>query len=189
MDSVRRSNIHNALVSLSGGDRSAFAALVDDLWPVVLSFAQRALGRSADSEDVAQEVFYRICSRIADFDPERDGVAWAFGIAHYEIMTLRRRLQRRREIHDQAALMSLADPGASQETQLLEHELERLLARVVADLSCQERLLLGLPGADTAASMTNPIAKPNQASPAQRKRRQRALDRLRELWSKIHGDT
>src|SRR5215475_10928006 len=104
MDAVRRKAIHDAMVRLSDGNRSAFDVLLDELWPVIVSFIERGVGPSADAEDVAQEVFYRVCSRIADFDPSRDGLSWAFGIASYEIMTHRKRAQRRREVSDESSL-------------------------------------------------------------------------------------
>ena len=91
MDASRRKVIHDALVRLSDGDRAAFPLLVAELWPVVRAFARRGLPQEADAEDVAQEVFLRICSRIADFDRARDGLSWAFGIAAFEVKTQRRR--------------------------------------------------------------------------------------------------
>jgi len=59
MDAARRKVIHQAMVRLADGDRTAFDTLLDELWPVVLSFAQRGVGGGADAEDIAQEVFYR----------------------------------------------------------------------------------------------------------------------------------
>src|SRR6266498_130885 len=127
MDAARRKIIHDAMVRLSDGDRTAFDVLLDGLWPVILSFAQRGVGRDADAEDVAQEVFFRICSRIADFDRTRDGLSWAFGIASHEILTQRRRLQRRREVHDGTALAMKADSTASQEDMLVDREVRLAL--------------------------------------------------------------
>src|SRR6187399_1720795 len=99
MHSTRRKAIHDAIVRLADGDRSALDALLDELWPVLLAFAERGVGRGADAEDVAQEAFIKICARTADFDRERDGLSWAFGIAHFEVLTHRRRRQRRREVN------------------------------------------------------------------------------------------
>ena len=166
MDTARRKTIHDAMVRLSDGDRRAFDVLLDELWPVILSFAERGVAR-ADAEDVAQEVFYRICSRIADFDRTRDGVSWAFGIASYQIMTHRKRTQRRREVHDETALATETDRGASQEEALIDRELVLAFEQAVGALTLEDRIILGLvPNA--------PGLGP--ASPAVRKRRQRALD-------------
>jgi RNA polymerase sigma-70 factor (ECF subfamily) len=180
MDDARRRAIHDAMVRLSDGDRSAFDVLLDALWPVVLSFAQRGLKGSADAEDVAQEVFYKICSRIADFDRSRDGLSWAFGIASYEVMTHRRRQQRRKEVHDEPSLAATSDVASSQEDVLLQRETRRAFEEAVGALTDDDRRTLGL--APTAPS--GEVSKSTL-----RKRRQRALDRLRGLWRTIYGES
>lgn len=177
MDTARRKAIHVAMVRLSDGDRTAFDALLDELWPVILSFAERGVGRGGDAEDVAQEVFYKICARIADFDRRRDGLSWAFGIAGYEIMTHRRRLQRRREVFDEVSVAEALDGAASQEEQLLARELALALERTVGELTDEDRASLGLDGGTSDAS-----------GATLRKRKQRALERLRGLWRHIHGE-
>jgi RNA polymerase sigma factor (sigma-70 family) len=126
MDQARRKTIHQALVRLSDGDRRAFPILLDELWPVVLAFAERGVRHEQDAEDVAQEVFLRICSRISDFDRKRDGLSWAFGIAGFEIMTHRRRQQRRRETFSEVELGQQVDPSASQEEACIQQETARL---------------------------------------------------------------
>lgn len=179
MDPPRRKRIHDAMTRLADGERAAFPVLLDDLWPVILSFAKRGVGHEADAEDVAQEVFFKICSRIADFDRTRDGLSWAFGIAGYEIMTHRRRAQRRRETHDVSNLPELADSSASQEELFLQRELAAAFAHAVGELSEEDQRTLGLLGERIAADVSGP---------ALRKRRQRALDRLRTLWRNLHGE-
>lgn len=178
MDSTRRRAIHEAMVRLADGERSAVSSLVDELWPVILAFAQRGLGHEQDAEDVAQEVFLRICSRSSDFDGTRDGLSWAFGIAAFEVMTHRRRRQRRREASDHAGLDRHADAAISQEEVVMMRELEAALTVVVGALTEDDRMALGLverPGSIAASGA------------AIRKRRQRAFDRLRTAWRRIHG--
>lgn len=178
MDAARRKAIHHAMVRLSDGDRTAFDVLLDELWPVILSFAERGVGRGADAEDVAQEVFYKVCARIADFDRERDGLSWAFGIASYEVMTLRRRQMRRREVFDDASLASHRDGSASQEEQLLTREMAIAFEQCVGALTEEDRVSLGL---SSSASDT--------ASATLRKRKQRALSRLRAKWRNFYGES
>ncbi len=165
------------MVRLSDGDRTAIDVLVDELWPAVLSFAERGVGRGGDAEDVAQEVFCRICARIADFDRSRDAVSWAFGIASYEIMTHRRRRQRRREVLDEASVTRQPAPSASQEEQLLAREVALAFEQAVGSLTEEDRVSLGLE--DT---------RPGAAGATLRKRKQRALDRLRGIWRQIYGE-
>lgn len=176
MDSSQRSAIQEAMVRLSDGDRSAFEALFDPLWPIVLAFTRRGVGHEA--EDVAQEVFLRICSRIAEFDRSRDAVSWVFGIAGFEVLTHRKRRQRRREVHDESMLAARADSASSQEQRLLDEQLVEALEQAVGRLSHDDRVALGLAHAEP------PV---DAGAATQRKRRQRALRRLRIIWRTIHG--
>jgi RNA polymerase sigma-70 factor (ECF subfamily) len=178
MEPARRQTIHDAMVRLSDGDRAAFPVLLEQLWPVILAFAQRGVRHEQDAEDVAQEVFLRICSRIADFDRGRDGLSWAFGIASYEIMTHRRRQQRRRETFDASALRRRVDPVASQEEAIIQRELAAALAAAIGALSEEDRVTLGLVPAPAAGVPAATV----------RKRRQRALDRLRAIWRRLYGE-
>jgi RNA polymerase sigma-70 factor (ECF subfamily) len=180
MDPLRRKTIHQAMVRLSDGDRSALPALLEHLFPVILAFAERGMrGHREDSEDVAQEVFLRICSRISDFDQERDGVSWAFGIASYAILSHRRRHQRRREVAGETELAAKSSPDASPEEAFIERELAIALQSAVGELSDDDRASLGL-------TLTPAVAGIQAAT--LRKRKQRALDRVRAIWRRIHGE-
>ncbi len=179
MNATRRKAIHDAMVRLSDGDRTAFDLLLNELWPIVVSFVGRGVGYGPDAEDVAQEVFVKICAKIADFDQDRDGLSWAFGIASYEVMTHRRRRQRRREILDEAAFATRADESVSQEEQLLENEIDVSLKEAARALSDEDRRTLELDGKRPTGSV----------SATMRKRKQRALGRLRDLWRNIYGES
>jgi RNA polymerase sigma-70 factor (ECF subfamily) len=185
-----RASIHDAMVRLADGDRSAFAVLLDRLWPVILAFARRALDHEQDSEDVAQEVFVRICSRMADFDRSRDGLSWAFGIAQYEIMTLRRSRQRRRETSDEPSLRHRADARPTPEERLIEGDLLEALSVALGELSESDRLVL-VARSPTGTGADTDVARspaPVLYGPTERKRRQRALGRLRILWRRLYGE-
>jgi RNA polymerase sigma-70 factor (ECF subfamily) len=179
MDAARRKTIHEAMVRLSDGDRSAFDVLLDELWPVILTFVQGRVGNTADAGDIAQEVFLRICSRIADFDRSRDGLSWAFGIGSYEILTHRKRVRRRREVHDETMLEREADDAASPEMVLEQREVALAFEQAVGALTEADRLLLGIVRREPDGP----------ASPALRKRKQRALERLRGIWRRIYDAT
>ena len=181
METPRRKAVHDAMVRLADGDRGAFDLLLDQLWPVVLSLARvRGVAQGADAEDIAQDVFMKICARIADFDRARDGLSWAFGIASYEILTHRRRRQRRREVDGAPALREVADPAASTEELLVRRELLTALEQAAGALSDDDRRLLGLQPA--------PAGEPGVPAATLRKRRQRALDRLRVVWRGLNGE-
>jgi RNA polymerase sigma-70 factor (ECF subfamily) len=174
----RRKSINDAILQLADGDRSAMPWLVAELWPVLLSFAQRGLRGRQDAEDVAQEVFLRICSRISEFDRTRDGLSWAFGIAAFEVMTQRRRLQRRRETFSASGTPD--DDGfiPSIEDEVIQGELRAVLADALGELSDDDLAQLRLDDAAPAGA----------ATPAMRKRRQRAVERLRLVWRRLYGE-
>ncbi|HYQ02843.1 MAG TPA: sigma factor [Polyangiaceae bacterium] len=178
MDRERRTAIQNAIVRLADGDRTAMPELVEQLWPVLLDYAQRGLRDLQGAEDVAQEVLFRISHRISEFDRTRDGLSWAFGIATFEILSQRKRRQRRRE-----TLIAHAPPESdlepSTEDALIQAELHAALADALGQLSAEDLAQLNL--------VERPRSGP--ATPAARKRRQRALDRLRTIWRNLYGQS
>ena len=179
MDPERRKALHVAISRLADGDRSAMKELVHTLWPVLLDFARRSVRQEQDAEDIAQEVFYRICSRAAEFDRDRDGLSWAFGIASYEILSHRRKQQRLHRTLQPFDFATVPDPGCSQEEQTIRVQLKSALATVLGEISVSEQALLGLNGG-------GPLA--NVSALALRKRRQRALDRVRTVWRRLYGE-
>ena len=154
------------------------STLVTHLWPVLLSFAQRGLHDAHAAEDIAQEVLFRISSRISEFDRSRDAVSWAFGIASFEVLTERKRRQRRREDYGSAALLEVVG-SPSTEDAAIHAELRHALGEALGHLSPEDLTQLHLGDA----------RRPGAATPAMRKRRQRVLERLRLIWRSIYGES
>lgn len=178
MTAHERQALHALIVRLADGERSAFAELAEGLWPVLLSFTRRSLPTDEDAEDVAQEVFLRISTRLSEFDRSRDGVAWAFGIAAHEVLSHRARARRRRENASPTAGHEAASPGRPADVALDQHRVEAAFEALLGQLTDDDRESLGLsPGTGEARS------------PAARKRKQRALERLKALWRSIYGDS
>ncbi len=163
--------VHGAMVRLAEGDRGAFDAVFAGLWPELLAFVRGAMAGHPDAEDLAQRTLLKIFFRISEFDTSRDGVAWAFGIAIYEVRTLRRTRQRRREVSADAAIAGV-DGRPSPEAMLLESDLRRALAESLGELADGDRAVLL---ADRSGTI-------DVSAAAWRKRRQRALARLRSVW-------
>jgi RNA polymerase sigma-70 factor (ECF subfamily) len=163
------------MARLADGDREAFAPLFDALWPVVQGFAGRVLGSDADADDVAQRAFVSVFSRASEYDPARDAVAWALGIASWECRTARRRAQRRRETDEPAEIVATTP---SPEEAVITADILRAFDAVAGTLTAEDRAALGI----------DDDATTNDVAPATlRKRRQRALVRLRHAWSRLHG--
>jgi RNA polymerase sigma-70 factor (ECF subfamily) len=170
MNAQQRKEVHRAMVRLAEGDRGAFDAVFAGLWPELLVFVRSALA-DPEAEDLAQQTLQKIFFRISDFDTSRDGVAWAFGIAIYEVRTLRRKRQRRKEVGADSVTVA-ADRRPSPEALLIETDLRRALTESLGELRDTDRATL-MPGDAVVAKVT---------PAAWRKRRQRALDRLRTVW-------
>jgi RNA polymerase sigma-70 factor (ECF subfamily) len=176
MDADRRRQLQAWMVQFADGDRAAFQPLFDGLWPVLLAFTSRALVPAADAEDVAQQVMLKVFSRIADFDRTRDGVSWALGIAAYEVMTLRRRRARRRE-HTGATLERVDEEGSNLEERAIAGQLSRALRELVGELPERDRDALEFAFA----------GEPAPTGDTWRKRRLRAVERLRAAWRRAYG--
>src|SRR3954447_2713270 len=103
------------MAALADGDRDAFHPVFVRLWPVLRAFVGRLLP-AADAEDVAQQALVNVFTRVSEFDRGRDALSWALGIAAWEVRTVRRRSQRRREhAAGDSALATLPDPARGPE--------------------------------------------------------------------------
>lgn len=179
MDPARRRSINEALVRLADGDRSSLTVLMDELWPVLLAFSGRLIGERADAEDVAQETLIKVAARIADYDRQRDGLTWVYAIAAYEIRTWRRKRYRRRELSNSENVEGLIAPTPSTEDTYIEGQLRQALADALGTLSESDRQALGI-------AEHTPYSR-ETSDAAIRKRRQRAVTKLRSLWSHLYG--
>jgi RNA polymerase sigma-70 factor (ECF subfamily) len=95
MDPRERRELSRQLACLADGERSVFTSVFARLWPELRRFAGALLRDEAEADDVAQRALLSIMSRAHEFDPERDALSWAIGIAAWECRTSRRRTGRR----------------------------------------------------------------------------------------------
>jgi RNA polymerase sigma-70 factor (ECF subfamily) len=177
VDRVQRLELQRQLTRLAEGDRDAFHPVFNLLWPVLSALAGRALP-ALDADDAAQEALVKVFRRAAEFDPTRDALAWALGVAAWEVRTFRRRRQRRREM-PAPVRAEPSDPAPSAEEILLAAEMREALAVALGTLSPLDAAALNAyaGGAD----------RPDVSAATFRKRVQRALGRLREVWRSRHG--
>lgn len=179
MTPARRRELNGLMVRFADGDRAAFRPLFDALWPVLLAVTSRALSERADAEDAAQRAMLVLFHRIVDLDRERDGVAWAATIAAYEVMTLRRSAQRRREAtgNHEVHVQMIAAPTPGPYEQVMATELSAAVHAAVGELPARDQEVL-------TAMLSGATLDPGETP---RKRRFRALERLRTVWRKRHG--
>jgi RNA polymerase sigma factor (sigma-70 family) len=165
------------MVRLADGDRTAFDGAYVLLWPALLGFCRRALAPN-DAEDAAQLALLKVFDRAATFQRDKDALTWAITIAAWEVRTIRKRHLRSKsksiEPDDQVS------PTADPEQTALEHELIETAREVLGTLSDDDRATL---------AATFDEERPSGVSAATfRKRRERAMSRLKEAWRRIHGD-
>jgi DNA-directed RNA polymerase specialized sigma24 family protein len=173
-----RSEADEAMARLADGDRRALRLVHDAVRPSMLEAARRILGPGPDAEDATQNALHKLFAQAADFDRARRVVPWAVTLAVFEARTLRRQHQRRKvDALDTGRFAALASGGEAAPELLEAAEIVRLVEGLVGALSEADRATLG----DVLAE------NEEGRGPAFRKRKQRALERLREAWRTLHG--
>lgn len=172
MDSAARRRLSIDLARLGEGARAAATPVFTALWPPCLQLAKTALHNDADAHDAAQQALMKLFAQASSFDPSRSALGWALALTTWECRTIRQQ-RRRRRIDDGAGLDRVV--GADHVDDLVIDRLQSAadVARVAAafvdlDVADQHTLTALLDGAAAG-------------SPRDRKRRQRAIDRLRAL--------
>jgi len=174
MDPAARRDLHDAMLRLRDGDRDAARPVFHALWGPTLAVARAGLGDDADASDAAQQALMKLFAGAASFDPDRSALGWALALVTWEVRTLRTRRRRRGE--DAAVDIDAVDSvdhvraNVDAATTLTRAEdVARVAdAFVRLDARDQETLRAFLDGEAAGA-------------PRERKRRQRAIDRLKAL--------
>ena len=177
MRTSERTRLTELMARLADGERAAFDPVFEMLWPVLRAYAVRMIGPE-EGEDVAQQALLKLFARASEYDPGRDALAWALGITTWECRTARRRQSRSRErCHHPLPDPADPSPSACPETHAHGIEMRAALGAALEELSETDRefLLAELQGQEHTA-------KPATV----RKRRQRALARLRSVWGLNH---
>ena len=71
--------------SIVNGDKEAVRELVERYGKALSAVLQRALGSSADADDVFQETWIRVIRSAHSYDPEQKFSAWLFAIAWNQV--------------------------------------------------------------------------------------------------------
>jgi RNA polymerase sigma factor (sigma-70 family) len=172
----RRAALNRDLARLAEGDRSAFHPVFVCLLPELERFAARHLAPE-ESQDAAQQALLALLSRASEFDPARDALAWALGIVAWEVRTVRRRKQRRRETSESADCVAT---GPSPEEDAIARDLDSSVRTALDSLSeADAEALLAFAGSGP---------RPSIAPATFRKRVQRAVARFRDVWRTRHAD-
>lgn len=158
------------------GDRAAFRVIFDGLWPAIVELTTRLVGDNAEAEDAAQRALIKVFHRISQLDPTRDGVAWALTIAAYEALTVRNHRARRRERGADLDPEVIVDDAGSPRDHVIASQLRSAMHAVLGELAARDQ--------EALQAMLDGDGSPGET---QRKRRFRALTRLRAAWRRTHG--
>ena len=166
-------DLDHLMARLADGDRSAFSLVFTALWPPTLRLCQTLLKNEADASDAAQEAMQKILERAGDYDASRPAKPWVLAIAAWECRTIQRKRFRRREVLDGR---DYDQPGNDGEEIFVKHELSEAALAAMGSLSETDRETLLATFADEAPS-----------GATFRKRRERALSRLRQTLRRLYG--
>ena len=168
-------NLDLLVAQLAEGDRRVFTAVFRSLWPPTLKLCMGMLKNEADAADAAQQAMQKVLERASDYDPQRPALPWALAIAAWECRTILRKRSRRKEVSDEAAPETAAeDVPAEMEQRLLVQN--ALVA--VGELSEGDRETLVATFWDQAGDVSGATL---------RKRRERAVKRLRDAFRRLYG--
>ncbi|MEW6684154.1 MAG: sigma-70 family RNA polymerase sigma factor [Nitrospirota bacterium] len=130
------------MLRVRDGDRAAFDVLIDKYRRPLLNVIARTIGRDADAEDLAQDVFVRVYRAATRYEPNAKFSTWLYTIArrvclnHARAQALRRWLPFAGD--DADAQDSAPDPPDTRfpdpAADLERRELQRVVARAVAAL-------------------------------------------------------
>lgn len=166
------------MVRLAKGDRAVFSEVFGLLWGPIQRLCQSLLKHEADAQDAAQEAMQKILERASDYDPKRPALPWALAIAGWECRTLRRKRGRRREAGE-VGLTNLpagGDGDHDAERRFVERDLANAAVAALGNLSPVDQEVLVATFWEEAGS-----------GPTMRKRRERALVRLRDTFRRLYA--
>ncbi len=128
---------------------------------------------------MAQRALVTLFSRASDFDPSRDALGWAIELTAWEIRSERKRRARARTepLPERFAELAGADDPEAAAT---DGELARAVRAALEELDEADRA--------TIEAVLDEARPDGIAQATFRKRKERAMGRLRTMWRVLHGD-
>ena len=119
---------------LSETDQERFMRLWTSAQPAVANYVHALVRDHSAAKDVLQETALVLFRRFTDYDGQRPFLAWALGIARFQVMGLQRDAARSRVAFDDELLARFTDtwaelaPASSDRSAVLQSCIERLAA-------------------------------------------------------------
>jgi RNA polymerase sigma-70 factor (ECF subfamily) len=149
MDDGSQTVSQEILDAVRGGDQGASRALIDMLYPQVISIVRNHLPRSEAEEDIVQDVFMKVFSKMKSYAGRQPFGHWVSRIALNTCYDRLRRQKRRRVVGfselgmDEAEFLELAMVGEAPRPREGGPRLAReLLDMLLAALKPRERMVV-----------------------------------------------
>lgn len=175
------------------GDPAAFEAIIARYEHRIFRLAQRIMGNDADAEDVLQETFLKVFSKLGQFQQESRLYTWIVRIAvNQALMKLRRRrtnvvpLDEDIASEDGPISRDFPDWRPDPEQQYRAHELGAILQRSLDSLSLPYRMVFQLRDVEELSTAETAEAL-GVSEAAVKSRLLRARLQLREKLSRHFG--
>lgn len=129
---------------LRAGEASAFEEFVTAYQHRVFGVALRMLGNAAEAQDVAQEAFLRAHRALGEFRGDAKLSTWLYAITSRLCLNRLAFGERRLVRHGEETLLRLSDDRRRPDAALERRELESALARAIAELPEERRIVVVL---------------------------------------------
>ena len=178
--SLDEEHLDALMARLADGDRAVFSRVFERIHGPIQRLCFSLLKHEADAADVTQEAMQKIFQRASDYDSTRPAMPWALAIAGWECRTLLRKRGRRREAPETDAPETgdTQRAGSEPEDDIVQRDLTDAAMNALGQLSDADRETLVATFWDEAASVSGATL---------RKRRERAIDRLRGTFRRLYG--
>lgn len=125
----------------AGGDRAAFAALINAHYDFIFRTAYKWCGNRADAEDVAQDVCIKLASALKSFDGRAAFRSWLYRIVLNAVRDGQRQGVRRARQVDALSEITAAEIAPEQESAVAQSQLWEAVRRL-PEKSCDAMLLV-----------------------------------------------
>jgi RNA polymerase sigma-70 factor (ECF subfamily) len=122
---------------LKRGDPSAFDALLNRYQNRLFRYLVRLVGNTAQAEDLFQQTWLRVITRIDRYDERKPFEPWLFAVARNLTMDTLRRVSPESLDESRAASLISEEPGHLE--RLLDHERRSILERKLLELPAMYR--------------------------------------------------
>jgi RNA polymerase sigma-70 factor, ECF subfamily len=127
------------------GDPAAFEEIVRTYLPRVLAIAQNLVGRGGDAEDVAQEVFFKVHQKLANFREEASLYTWLYRVTvNTATDFMKRRSHRPLGQVEEIDTLPVADQGDTPLSAISRADLSREIREAILEIPGNFRTVLVL---------------------------------------------